>query len=109
MPINGHHYVDGGLTNNLPHPYPDGATIRIQPFSTIPENAEISPILSYPTDSTARIIQKCPNQNFTMHLKRRNLDRAFLKALFPPDKDEKWYEDLFAEGVHDARLYLNKS
>ena len=43
----GHEYLDGGFTNNLPELYP-GKTIRIQPFSTSPENAEVSPLLSYP-------------------------------------------------------------
>ena len=103
--INGQYYVDGGLTNNLPIPYDD--TIRIQPFSTKPENAEISPLLSYPSDAKHRMIQKCPNQtDFTMHLKRRNLERAFVKALFPPS-DQTWYEELFNEGIHDARLYMD--
>ena len=119
----GHNYVDGGFTNNLPELYP-GKTIRIQPFSTSSENAEVSPILSYPEgrvyqlrnskstmfrarkDSNAKLIQKCPNQNFTMYLKYRNLHRAFVLALFPTE-NEKWYKDLLKEGHHDATVYLN--
>ena len=78
--INENYYIDGGFTNNLPNLYP-GQSIRIQPFSTLPENAEISSLLSYPDDAKATIIQKCPNQNFTMYLKERNLNRAFVKEL----------------------------
>ena len=42
-------YMDGGFTVNLPNLYP-GQTLRIQPFSTHEDYAEINPILTNQND-----------------------------------------------------------
>ena len=47
--INGRKYVDGGLSVNLPDICP-GETLRIQPFSTCKTLAEITPLLTNPSD-----------------------------------------------------------
>ena len=63
--INGQKYVDGGLTMNLPNIYPK-QTIRIQPFSTSEQHAEISPLLTNEKNKN-RMIAKMGMGNLIKH------------------------------------------
>lgn len=106
LTINGRKFVDGGLTTNLPNLYP-GETIRVQPFSTSAEYSEVSPIFSLPEDSKRFLLKDIDRNNtYTMYLTRRNLDRAAIKALFPPSNEE-WYIELMNEGYHNTIQYLD--
>ena len=104
--INGHKYVDGGFTTNLPDLFP-GETIRVQPFSTSARFAEVSPIYSNPGDAQKRLLQKIDRNNtYTMYMTKQNFNRVAVKALLPPE-DDQWYLDMVQEGHDNTLAYVN--
>ena len=74
--INGKKYVDGGLTMNLPNIYPN-QTIRIQPFSTSKNHAEISPLLTNEKDKNRMIAKMAMVLLSNMIFNRTVGDRTF--------------------------------
>ena len=93
------------MTTNLPDLFPK-ETIRVQPFSTSSDFAEVSPIFTNPDDANRFLVQKVDRNNtFTLYLTRENLNRMAVKALFPPS-DNKWYLDMIQEGHDNAASYL---
>ena len=105
MLIDGHKCVDGGMTTNLPDLFPK-ETIRVQPFSTSSDFAEVSPIFSNPDDANRFLVQKVDRNNtFTLYLTKENLNRMAVKALFPPSENQ-WYSDMIQQGHDNATSYL---
>ncbi|XP_074657356.1 patatin-like phospholipase domain-containing protein 4 [Tubulanus polymorphus] len=93
--IRGHHFYDGGITDNLPG-FADGLTIYVSPFSG---KQTISP-----TDKAGRNwYLGWGSQDFQVN--RNNAVRV-IHALFPPSKSllKAYYE----RGIKDAKAFLRR-